>query len=315
MPRLPQPGGDQGNWGTILNDFLVQAHNPDGVLRDASIPTDAFIDGSITEAKLSTAVQTKLNSSGGGAVDSVNGQTGVVTLTKADIGLANADNTSDANKPISTATQTALDGKAATVHTHTASQISDSTTTGRAVLSAADATAARVAIGAGTSSLVLGTTAGTAKAGDYAPTKADVGLGNVDNTADADKPVSAAMAAELGDRVSVFGDTMSGSLGMGSNVIFNLADGVNADHAVNKGQLDTKADITALLTITDRGDYAPSTSYTRGDIVTYQYARWYRKTTGSGGSSFTSSEWIHLGLYAIGTTSDPGGGMLWIDVS
>lgn len=48
---------------------------------------------------------------GGGAVDSVNGQTGVVVLTKSSIGLGNVDNTSDANKPISTATQTALNAK------------------------------------------------------------------------------------------------------------------------------------------------------------------------------------------------------------
>jgi hypothetical protein len=34
--------------------------------------------------------------------------------TKATVGLSNADNTSDTNKPVSTATQTALDGKAAT---------------------------------------------------------------------------------------------------------------------------------------------------------------------------------------------------------
>jgi len=50
-------------------------------------------------------------SGGGGAVDSVNGQTGVVVLDAADVGLGNVDNTSDANKPISTATQTALDTK------------------------------------------------------------------------------------------------------------------------------------------------------------------------------------------------------------
>lgn len=49
------------------------------------------------------------SSSGGGAVDSVNGQTGTVVLTKSDVGLSNVDNTSDANKPISTATQAALD--------------------------------------------------------------------------------------------------------------------------------------------------------------------------------------------------------------
>lgn len=51
---------------------------------------------------------------GGGSVDSVNGQTGVVVLDKGDIGLSNVDNTADLSKPISTATQTALDAKAST---------------------------------------------------------------------------------------------------------------------------------------------------------------------------------------------------------
>lgn len=39
-------------------------------------------------------------------------------VTKSDVGLGNVDNTSDANKPISTATQTALDGKAQSDHDH-----------------------------------------------------------------------------------------------------------------------------------------------------------------------------------------------------
>lgn len=47
-----------------------------------------------------------------GAVDSVAGKTGVVTLVKGDVGLGNVDNTSDVAKPVSTAQQTALDGKA-----------------------------------------------------------------------------------------------------------------------------------------------------------------------------------------------------------
>ena len=46
-----------------------------------------------------------------GGVDSVAGKTGVVSLAKGDVGLANVDNTSDINKPISTATQTALNTK------------------------------------------------------------------------------------------------------------------------------------------------------------------------------------------------------------
>ena len=51
-----------------------------------------------------------------GGVTSFNTRTGAVVstntdYTKSDVGLSNVDNTSDANKPISTATQNALDGK------------------------------------------------------------------------------------------------------------------------------------------------------------------------------------------------------------
>jgi hypothetical protein len=45
-------------------------------------------------------------------VDSVNGYEGAVVLGKADVGLSNVDNTSDTNKPVSTAQQSALDLKA-----------------------------------------------------------------------------------------------------------------------------------------------------------------------------------------------------------
>jgi len=44
-------------------------------------------------------------------VYSVASKTGVVTLVKLDVGLPDVDNTSDASKPISSATQTALDSK------------------------------------------------------------------------------------------------------------------------------------------------------------------------------------------------------------
>jgi len=46
------------------------------------------------------------------SVTSVAGRTGNVILTSSDVGLGNVDNTSDLNKPISTATQDALDLKA-----------------------------------------------------------------------------------------------------------------------------------------------------------------------------------------------------------
>lgn len=58
-------------------------------------------------------------------VTSVASKTGAVDLVKGDVGLGNVDNTSDANKPVSTAQQTALDGKANTSHNHTESDIID----------------------------------------------------------------------------------------------------------------------------------------------------------------------------------------------
>lgn len=50
-------------------------------------------------------------------VVSVNTEVGVVVIDKADIGLGNVDNTSDLNKPISTATQTAITKKIITFTT------------------------------------------------------------------------------------------------------------------------------------------------------------------------------------------------------
>ena len=52
-----------------------------------------------------------------------------INITKENIGLWNVDNTSDADKPISTAVQAALNNKANSVHTHAISDITDLQTT------------------------------------------------------------------------------------------------------------------------------------------------------------------------------------------
>lgn len=59
-------------------------------------------------------------------------------------------------------------------HSHPSTDISDSTSTGRSVLTASSQAAAREAIGAGTSNLAIGTTESTAKAGNYQPTAANI---------------------------------------------------------------------------------------------------------------------------------------------
>jgi hypothetical protein len=46
-------------------------------------------------------------------------------LTKADVGLANVDNTADVDKPISNATALALSNKADTLHTHLSGHVDD----------------------------------------------------------------------------------------------------------------------------------------------------------------------------------------------
>ncbi|MHB8681285.1 MAG: glycosyl hydrolase family 28-related protein [Acidimicrobiales bacterium] len=101
MARLPVPGGDDGTWGDILNDFLDVSHNSDGTLKtvprsdlDASTQASlASADGAyqkpssgIPESDLSSAAQSKLDA-GGSAVQSVNGKSGTaVSLAASDVG-------------------------------------------------------------------------------------------------------------------------------------------------------------------------------------------------------------------------------------
>lgn len=68
MARLPAPGGDNGTWGVILNDFLSQAHAAGGELLANTVGTTQLSDGSVTVAKILNAGAANsvavLNSSG-----------------------------------------------------------------------------------------------------------------------------------------------------------------------------------------------------------------------------------------------------------
>jgi hypothetical protein len=109
------------------------------------------------------------------------------TLDKTAVGLANVDNTSDVNKPVSTAQQTALNAKQDTLVS--ASNIK--TLNGASLL------------GSGGLSVEPTITAGTTSQyfrGDktfQTLDKSAVGLANVDNTSDANKPVSTATQTAL----------------------------------------------------------------------------------------------------------------------
>jgi hypothetical protein len=152
----------------------------------------------------------------------------VAGITKSMVGLGSVDNTTDAAKPVSTATQTALDLKAnlasptltgtplaptAVTGTNTTQvattgfvqqELSILTTGAPALLNTLDELAAALGDDANYAATV--TTALSTKAPLASPTftgtvsgitKTMVGLGSVDNTTDADKPVSTATQTAL----------------------------------------------------------------------------------------------------------------------
>src|SRR4051812_18192458 len=55
MARLPEPGGDQGQWGDVLNDYLKVAHDANGSLKDNSVASRNIQDGAVNVAKIATS--------------------------------------------------------------------------------------------------------------------------------------------------------------------------------------------------------------------------------------------------------------------
>lgn len=107
-------GGGSVAWDDVTNKpsvFEPTAHNhsaaeiTSGTLDIARIPTGS------TSSTVSLGNHTHSGYVPTSRTIAGKALTGDITLAKGDVGLGNVDNTSDANKPISTATQNALDAK------------------------------------------------------------------------------------------------------------------------------------------------------------------------------------------------------------
>lgn len=177
-----------------LDSHEDDVSNPHAVTK-AQVGLGNVDNTSDTDKPVSTAQQSAISGVQSNLTTHIEDVSNPHGVSKSQVGLGNVDNTSDANKPISSATQTALDGKADLVEGKVpASQLPDN-------------------IG-----LELGITATTAYYGDkgqaaydhsqltsgnpHHVSKSDVGLGNVDNTSDADKPISTAVQAALDTKMT-----------------------------------------------------------------------------------------------------------------
>ena len=124
-------------------------------------------------------------------------------VTKAQVGLGNVDNTSDIDKPISKATQDALDLKANQSTTYTKDETNELLDKKLDIDTASDTYATIDDFEEHTKDT----------SNPHSVTKEQVGLGNVDNTSDIDKPISKATQDAL--------DLKQDNLTAGERIIIN----------------------------------------------------------------------------------------------
>ena len=163
-PALPSPAIGNKGWYYSVN-VAGSTVPPGGGPSSWAVGDQVISNGSVWQKIANVS-----------AVNSVNGYTGVVVLGKNDVGLGNVDNTSDASKPVSTATVTQLNLKEDKANKGVPNGYASLDATGK--MPVAQAPPAPVTTVAG-------------RTGDVVLTKTDVGLSNVDNTSDATKNAAA----------------------------------------------------------------------------------------------------------------------------
>ena len=199
-------------------------------------------------------------------------------VTKSMVGLGSVDNTTDANKPVSTATQTALDLKAplaspALTGTPTAPTATAGTNTTQVATTAFVGTAVSnlvasapgaldtlnelaTALGNDASFSTTVTNALAAKAPLASPTftgtvagvtATHVGLGNVDNTTDANKPVSTAQQTALDLKAPLASPTFTGTVALNTGVTLVFEGATANDFETTLAAADPTADRTLTL--------------------------------------------------------------------
>lgn len=193
-----------------------------------------------------------------------------IILDKPDVNLPNVDNTSDVNKPISTAQAAALAAKVDKTTTVNGRALSgnisitatdiglgnvNNTSDANKPVSTAQATAIAAKVDKTT------TVNGKALSGNISITANDVGLGNVNNTSDANKPVSTAQATALAAKVDK--TTTINTKPLSGNVILSAGDvgALAISGGTLTGPLNSDSEIRTSNVLVGVGGVA-----TKGDI-------------------------------------------------
>ena len=240
------PASTNSNWQALVGSeavvdtveaALVAGTGLDKTYDDTSGTITIDIDSTVVTK---TGTQTLTNKTLTSPV--INTPTGI---TKSDVNLSNVDNTSDANKPVSSATQTALDAKASntalsnhendTTNIHGIPDTAALATKGYADQAAADAVAGIIST---------------------APSTLDT-LAELATALGSDANFSATVTTSIATKLPKSGGTMTGAIDMGTtNKITNLAEPTVSSDAATKSYADTavsdhNADTTSVHGIAD----------------------------------------------------------------
>lgn len=225
--------------------------------------------------------------------------TGTVSgVTKAMVGLGNVDNTADAAKPVSTATQTALDGKVST---------SDARLSDAREWSAATVTQAEAEAGTSTSRLAFSPLrVFQAIAAWWAASSAKAKLDGIASGATAN-----ATDAQLRDRATHTGTQAHTTItGLGGAATLNVGttagtvaagndsrltdqrtptDGSVTDAKIASGGLSTSSLNWAAIQ-----PWAANTAYAKGDLVSFAGIAYRRSVAGTSGATFNTANWQQI---------------------